>query len=42
MIVPGLLPGLRSMLKGPLFQVCHPVDAAMPSSLNSLGRWVVQ
>jgi hypothetical protein len=30
--VPGALPGLRSMLKGPLFQVCHD-NVAMPSSL---------
>jgi hypothetical protein len=34
MTVPGLVPGLRSMLKGPLFHVCHE-NVAMPSSLHS-------
>src|SRR5580704_1316726 len=34
MTVPGLLPGLRSMLNGPLFQVCHD-NVPMPSSLPS-------
>jgi hypothetical protein len=35
--VPGALPGLRSMLKGPLFQVCHD-NVAMPSSLDWFSR----
>jgi hypothetical protein len=34
MTVRGALPGLRSMLNGPLFHVCHANDA-MPSSLDS-------
>jgi hypothetical protein len=40
MTVPGALPGLRSMLKGPLFQVCHE-NVPMPSSLPSSGGFVM-